>query len=158
MSTPDKARVAASICLLFMSWPAVHRVVVSIYDTNAWRLGGYAMYATPPARTGISIVETRGGRRAIVLDGDLPAALLEQRRSYSVRRSVLGMLASPDDLAAAYFRARPDVDQIEVVIARDMLSASTARIERRRTSHLFDRDRSGSGKALSTSAESPFRE
>jgi hypothetical protein len=158
LSTSAKSRVAVFICLLFVVWPAVHRVVVAIYDTNAWKLGGFAMYATPPARTGISIVERLGDQQTILSDSHLPAALLEQRQSYSIRRGVLGLLLPPDDLAVAYFRARPDVDQIEVTITREMLSASTARIEGRHSSYLFDRNRSGSGKSFSTSGEVQFPE
>ena len=139
MSTPAKARVAALLCLLFIVWPAVHRVGVAVYNINAWRLGGFAMYATPPARTAVSILERRGSQETILLESDLPAALAEQRRLYRIRRSVLGLLLPPDALAEAYFRARPDVDHIEVVITRDMLNASTARIERRKSIYLYDR-------------------
>ena len=139
MSTPAKARVAVLICALFIVWPAVHRVGVAIYATNAWQLGGFAMYATPPARTRVSIVERPGIQETILLESALPAALVEQRRLYRIRRSVLGLLLPPDALAEAYFRARPDVDHIEVVITRDMLSASTARIERREMIYVYDR-------------------
>lgn len=139
-----------------MLWPAVHRVVVASYDTNAWRLGGFAMYATPPARTRVSIVENLESHPTIVADSDLPAALLEQKRRYTMRRSVLGSLLPPDDLAAAFLAARPDVDQIEVVITRELLSASTARIERRQSRYRFDRDRIGPGKAFSTCAKTLF--
>ena len=158
MSTHAKSRVAVFVCLLFVVWPAVHRVVVAIYETNAWRLGGFAMYATPPAKTAITVVEKRGGQQTIVPESDLPAALLEHRRSYGIRRSVLGLLLPPDDLAAAYFRARPDADRIEVMITREMLSASTARIERRQSSYQFDQIRIGSRKTSSLSVEVLFPE
>ncbi len=141
MSTPTKARVAVLICVLFMVWPAVHRVVVAVYGTNAWRLGGFAMYATPPARTRVSIVEKRGSQKTILLDSALPATLVQQRRLYTVRRGVLGSLLPPDPLARAYFEARPEVDYIEVVITREMLSASTARIERREKIYVYHRSR-----------------
>jgi hypothetical protein len=126
------------ICLLYIVWPAVHRVVVAVYDTNAWQLGGFAMYATPPARTRVSIFEKRGGQKTLFED-DLPAALAEQRRLYTIRRGVLGSLLPPDALAEPYFQARPDVDHIEVVITRETLSASTARIERREIVYEYDR-------------------
>ncbi len=122
-----------------MVWPAVHRVVVAVYGTNAWRLGGFAMYATPPARTRVSMIEKRGSQKTILPDSALPATLVQQRRLYTVRRSVLGSLLPPDALARAYFEARPDVDHIEVVITREMLSASTARIERRERSYVYHR-------------------
>ncbi len=138
MSTAAKARVAALICALFIVWPAVHRVGVAIYDTNAWKLGGFAMYATPPARTRISIFEKGGGQK-VLFEGDLPTALVEQRRLYSIRRSVLGALLPPDALAQAYFQARPNVDHIQVKITRETLSASTARIERREIAYEYDR-------------------
>ena len=139
MNTPAKARVAVLICALFIVWPAVHRVVVAIYATNAWQLGGFAMYATPPARTAISIVEKHGNRQTIWLEGAQPAALVEQRRRYLTRRAVLGRLLPPDALAEAYFQARPQVDHIDVVIKREMLRASTARIERREDTYVYDR-------------------
>ena len=139
MSTPAKARVAALICLLFIVWPAIHRVVVAVYDTNAWRLGGFAMYATPPARTRVSVVEKRGRQETILSEGALPDTLVEQQRLYGIRRSVLGLLLPPDALAEAYFQAHPHVDHIEVVITREMLSATTARIERRESTYVYDR-------------------
>jgi hypothetical protein len=141
LSTPTKARVAALICVLFIVWPGIHRGLVAGYDMNAWKLGGFAMYATPPARTGIFIVEVAkvGSQQKTLADRDLPSWLVQQRRLYSIRRSVLGLLLPPDALAEAYFRARPDVDQIEVVIAREMLSASTALMERQETVYGYDR-------------------
>jgi hypothetical protein len=139
LSTPTKARVAALICVLFIVWPGIHRGLVAGYDTNAWKLGGFAMYATPPARTGVFIVEKVGSQQKTLADRDLPSWLVQQRRLYSIRRSVLGLLLPPDALAEAYFRARPDVDQIEVVIAREMLSASTALMERQETVYRFGR-------------------
>ena len=148
MNTPAKARVAVLICALFIVWPAVHRVVVAIYDTNAWQLGGFAMYATPPARMSISIVEKLGRRETIWPESAQSAALVEQRRSYRIRRSVLGLLLPPDTLAEAYFQARPEVDHIDVVIVREMLSARTARIERRETSYVYDRSPARASRAL----------
>jgi len=96
------------------------------------------MYATPPARARISIFEKRGSQKTL-LEGDLPAALAEQHRLYRIRRSVLGLLLPPDALVEAYFQARPEVDHIEVVITREMLSASTARMERREITYEYDR-------------------
>ena len=139
MSTSAKARLAALILVLFAVWPAIHRVVVATYDTNAWRLGGFAMYATPPARSRVTIVEQHGSRKLIVLESALPSALVEQQRRYGIRRGVLGLLLPPDALAEAYLLARPDVDHIEVVIARQMLSASTARIEHEESVYAYHR-------------------
>ena len=156
MSTPTKARVAVLICVLFIVWPGIHRGVVAAYETNAWKLGGFAMYATPPARTGISIVEKLGSHETARLESDLPSHLVEQRRLYFIRRSVLGLLLPPDALAEAYFQARPDVDQIDVVITRDMLSASTARIERREIIYACDRPLDRISPESRQSAENPF--
>jgi len=117
--------------------------MVAVYDTNAWRLGGFAMYATPPARTRVAIIEKRGIQEVVPLDSALPATLVRERRLYSIRRGSLGSLLRPDALAEAYFKARPDVDHIEVVIIREMLSASTSRIERRESSYLYDRPPAG---------------
>jgi hypothetical protein len=156
-----------------MVWPAVHRVVVAIYATNAWKLGGFAMYATPPARSRVSIVEKPGSQEAIPIEGTVLTALMEQRRLYSVRRGVLGLLLPPDALAEAYFQARPDVDHFEVVITRDMLSARTARMERREMIYEYDRpsarvsrargvespeSRGAPWKISSTASEVPFPE
>jgi hypothetical protein len=139
LTTSAKTRIAAAICALFMVWPAVHRALTAIYDTNAWRLGGFAMYATPPGSTHVSIAEIHGSRKTFRSHGALPDALVKQRRLYSLRRSALGSLLPPDALAEAYFRARPDVNEIEVMITRRILSASNARIENRETLYVFDR-------------------
>ena len=62
-------------------------------------------------------------RRRLLMDQDLP-------------------ISSPASLTSR------DVEQIEVRITREMLSASTARIEDRQSSYLFDRNRSGVVTAL----------
>ena len=138
MSTLTKSRIAALICLLYIAWPALHRVVVASYATNAWQLGGFAMYATPPARTRVSVFEKRGSEKTL-FQGGLPSALVEKQRLYGIRRSVLGSLLPPAALADAYFQVLPDVDHIEVVITREMLSAATARIEGRDIIYQYDR-------------------
>ncbi len=148
MSTPTKARVAALICALFVVWPGVHRAIVAIYDTNAWQLGGFAMYATPPARTAIIIVETRDGQQTIVSTSDQPAELLEQRQRFAIRRGVLGRMLPPDALAEAYFDALPEAEHIEVLIRREILSASTARIERNEVIHVYDRPIASESRAV----------
>ena len=150
MSTLAKTRVAVLICALFMVWPAIHRVLAAVYDTNAWRLGGFAMYATPPGATHVSIAEKHGSRSTIRSNSALPDALVKERRLYSLRRSAMGSLLPPDALAKAYFRAHPDVAEIEVVITRKILNASSARIENRETLYGFDR-RPGEGSSAGPS-------
>jgi hypothetical protein len=96
------------------------------------------MYATPPARTRISIFEKHEMERNL-LEGELPSALVEQRRLSIIRRAILGSLRPPNALADAFFTARPDVHHIDIVITRDTLGASTARIERREVVYAYDR-------------------
>jgi len=148
LSTPTKARLAALICAFFAVWPGAHRVIVAIYDTNAWRLGGFAMYATPPARTAIIIVETRDGQQTILSTSDQPAGLLEKRQRFAIRRGVLGRMLPPDALAEAYFDALPEAEHIEVVIRREILSASTARIERSEVIYVYDRPIASESRAV----------
>jgi len=138
LSTERKRTLFGAALLVIGLWPAVQIGLVMRYDVSPWKLGGFAMYATPPARTRVSIFETRG-RPKTRFEGDLPTALAEQRRLYTVRRAILGSLLPPDGLAEAYLQARPDVDHIEVVIQREMLSASTARIERRESRYVYNR-------------------
>ncbi len=96
------------------------------------------MYATPPARTRVAIYEKRDLQKNL-LAGELPAALMQQRLLYVMRRRVLGAMLPPDELASTFFQARPDVLHIYVVITREMLSATTARIERREQFYEYDR-------------------
>lgn len=127
-----------AICLLYLVWPAVHRLVVEVYHTNAWQLGGFAMYATPPARTNVAIFEKRS-REGTLIKRELSSALAMQRRLYEIRRSILGELLPPDALAEAYFEARPNVRYLEVVITREMLDVSSALIDRREVVYPYDR-------------------
>jgi hypothetical protein len=60
-----------------------------------------------------------------------------------MRRAVLGAPLPPDALAQAYFRERLDVDHIEVEITREMLDASTARIESQQFVYPYERPSSG---------------
>ena len=138
MSTQARAQIAVLICALFIIWPAVHHVVVTAYGANAWKLGGFAMYATPPARTHVAIYR-KSDRQKNLLAGELPAALTQQRLLYFVRRGVLGALLPPDELAMSFFQALPGMQHIEVVVTREMLGARTARIERREQVYKYDR-------------------
>lgn len=140
LSTPAKTRIAVLICAFFIVWPGLHRIVVAAYDINPWRFGGFAMYATPPARLHVAIIERLPEARARILsEREMSATVLAQQQWFQLRRSSLGSLLSPADLAAAYFAAGPGVDEIEIVIIREMLSAASARIERQEFRYPFQR-------------------
>jgi hypothetical protein len=80
------------------------------------KLGGWAMYTTP-RRSLLSILLTRvpGGYRPIAPEA-WPEYVRVQQQRFNVNRKVLGELWPPDDLAAAALAARPDLDNVVVLV------------------------------------------
>ena len=54
---PDPLLLAIAVWLLV--WPAAHAIVTRALDVSPWRLGGWAMYATPAPRTSDVVVAVR---------------------------------------------------------------------------------------------------
>ena len=72
----------------------------------------------------------------------LVEAAAEGRSEADAWATVVNVVRADSDAALAVVRliaARPGVNRIEVTIIREMLNASSARIERRQKSYAYDR-------------------
>lgn len=135
-----RARFIVLVVVFVAVWPLVHRGLVSAYDVNPWKLGGFAMYttATPPVL--VVAFEPRG-EGGIPLDRRrFPAHVEQSLQRFEARRHVLGNLARPDELAAQLLHSRPDLDRVVVLVQRMVLAPSTARMSARTMHYTYDGD------------------
>lgn len=96
-------------------WPAVHHGVARSFETDPWKLFGWAMYAAPPGRVQVRVDRVdEGGRRPLPLLGELARA----RDAFARRRASLGRLARADALARRVLDASPELREIVVVVRR----------------------------------------
>ncbi len=119
------------LLLLLALWPPIHRGLVARYAIDPWKLGGFAMYATY-ATTLTALFEPVPGGLALLTEERLPDEARRALLDFRARRSALGEWASPDELAAAVFAARPDLRGFVVVVQRLWLDPETARIASRK--------------------------
>lgn len=54
---PDPVLIVVALWLL--AWPVAHVVITRALDVSPWRLGGWAMYATPTPRTSDVVIAVR---------------------------------------------------------------------------------------------------
>lgn len=113
-------------------WPLGHLVLVDRYLINPWELGGWAMYVQPNAPVEVNLHFSSG---ETVLHSNLEGPTLAAFERYRDRAAVLGLLASPNELANALVRAGYDSDELELEIRRPVIAADgrlTYRIGKRK--------------------------
>lgn len=113
-------------------WPLAHLVLVDRYLINPWELGGWAMYVQPNAPIEVNVRLSSG---EIVPINSSHGKASEAFERYRDRAAVLGLLASPNELANALARAGYNPDELDVELRRPMIAADgrwTHRIGKRR--------------------------
>lgn len=121
-------RTAASLVVGVVAlWPLCHRGLVAWQGIHPWKLGGFAMYTTY-ATTHVALFEPRRTGLALVDERTLPPEAQRALQDFRGERGALGRLKSPDELARRIFDGRPGMDELVVVIQRQWLDPSSARI------------------------------
>jgi hypothetical protein len=139
-AAPWKVNVAAGVVLLVALWPLVHRVLVARFDVNPWKLGGFAMYATPAPPLVVAVFGLRDGKLVRVTPQTLPLAQRDALRRFEIERHALGELRRPDALAREILAADASLDQLSVVVQRTTLDRASARLASERMQYSYDRD------------------
>lgn len=126
-----KVTVIVGIVAFVTLWPLVHRGLVALYDVNPWKLGGWAMYttATPPVL--VVAFEPRGAGGVPLDRRQFPVNVQQALGRFEMRRHVLGNLHRPDAFALQVLQARPDLEQVVILVQRMVLDPSTARMTAR---------------------------
>jgi hypothetical protein len=121
-----KRAMVSAVLLIAVIWPLLHYGLVARYQLNPWKFGAWAMYTSPnlPVLAAVFTQVAEGYR--LIAPESWPAEVREARRQFEMRRNDLGVLARPDKLAAAALAARPDLDNVVVLVQRFTLDPSSA--------------------------------
>lgn len=134
-------RFIVSAVLAFTAfWPLAHYGLVRTLELNNWKLGGWAMYATPQSRVLTALFTEVEGGYAQIRTETLPADVQREQRRFERWRQCLGIITRPDDLGQAALAARPDVENVVVLVQRMYLDPGTALMESTRAEYRYRRD------------------
>ena len=110
-------------------WPLAHRALVARYGIDPWKLGGFAMYATPNLPVLVAAVGTiASGGTIRIEETTLPVWVRRDLDRFRVERAALGTLRDPEDVGRMLLAARPDVASVGILIQRTTLDPATATI------------------------------
>jgi hypothetical protein len=101
-------------------WPLGHLVLVDRYLVNPWELCGFAMYVQPNTLVEVRLFLSSGEVLSPeMLDQTAADALAEYRN----RAGILGLLASPDELAQALRRSGHAPEELQIELRRQMIDS-----------------------------------
>jgi hypothetical protein len=111
---------------------------VARFEIDPWKLGGFAMYATPSLPILVATFTPEAGRLTLLDESSLPAGVRARLDRFRVERVALGRLREPRDAARAILAARPELHGL-VVVQRATLDPRTARTTASRERFVYDR-------------------
>ena len=133
-------RDAVAALLGFVAlWPLAQRALVARFAIDPWKLGGFAMYATPTLPVLVGVFAPQAGRLDLLDEASLPAEARTRLDRFRVERVALGRLREPRDAARAILAARPDLHGVVLVVQRTTLDPRTARTTASRERFAYDR-------------------
>jgi hypothetical protein len=133
-------RNAVALLLAWVAvWPLVQRGLVARFAIDPWKLGGFAMYATPSLPLLVALQVPRDGQLVLLDESTLPPPTRAALRRFRVERLALGRLRSPDDAARAVLEARPDLPAVVVLVQHTTLDPRSARTRAETERHSYDR-------------------
>ncbi len=138
MSPKRKARIVGSALVLIALWPLAHRQLVTRFDINPWKLYGFAMYCTPH-HVVVDIVDRSGSEPRRLEPEAFPLRLRHAHERFSARRSTLGVLHAPDELARTVLETLPEVRAFSVAVRIFSLQWRETEITHRTHLYAFDR-------------------
>lgn len=124
-----KKRIVILVLVALAIWPWVHQGLVAYYDLDPWRFFGFAMYAVPPSSGWAHLIEIRDGDEVHFHYTTLKTEPRAAWEDYSRRRPVWGRLLEPHRIADAVFESRAGLQELKIIVARDIISRSTALVE-----------------------------
>ncbi len=136
---PPIPRGVALALALFTAWPMVHIVLTAVVGSDAWKLGGFGMYATPRPAVQLRLeVDTGQGMQPYApmsLDGALQRQYLETQESLAI----LGSWASPQPFAQAILDRYPTVQTVDVVVDTTVMDPERATLVTRTSRFTYGR-------------------
>ncbi len=123
-----KKRILFGILSVLAVWPLLHYVMVETFEMDRWRFCGFAMYATPSTYQWVHIIELRADREVNLHESWFRSETRKLFKEYLKKRSTLGKLAPPHELAEAILAELPDMEGLKIILIRDDISPRTSRI------------------------------
>jgi len=124
-----KKRIVYLALLMLTVWPLAHIGLAMQYGLSPWKLAGWGMYATPRLGTlGMEVFYREAGTEAMQ---QLTAPGEDERaaaNAFLERHRWLGRLARPDRLAATVLQARPNAENLKVVVFRPVVERDSGMI------------------------------
>lgn len=134
-----KRAVVVAVLALATFWPLAHRALTAHFEWNPWKLGAFAMYATPTPPVVVALFTEDGGELVLLDEATLDAHARASLSRFRRERHALGRLREPDDVADAVFAARHDLDHLLVVVQRMSLDRRTALMVSTKQSYVYER-------------------
>ena len=138
MSPRAKARLVGTLICLIALWPIAHRQLVTRFDVDPWKLFGFAMYCTPHVVV-VDIVDRSGEQPRRIEPAAFPPRLRRAYQRFAARRSTLGTLHAPGELARVVLDTLPEVRAFSVAVRIFSLQWREAEITHRTRLYGFDR-------------------
>jgi hypothetical protein len=134
-----KRNAVAALLLFVALWPLGHRALVARYHIDPWKLGAFAMYATPNLPVLVAAVGSGPNGAATIDEATLPAWMRERLDRFRVERLALGELRDPEDVGRQLLVARPDLAAVQILVQRSWLDRETALIKVATPRYVYDR-------------------
>lgn len=135
--SPFKRYVVIAILGLAGLWPLAHRALVPVLEFNPWRLGGWAMYATPSPPVLALLFSPRDGALTPMLD--LAAPVAQALDAFRSRRHALGKHVIPNEVAQVAFSHEASLEGVVVVVQTIKLDHETALTTSSKAYYWYDR-------------------
>ena len=149
-----KRRIVIALLALVAIWPLVQRGLVARFGIDAWKLGGFAMYAAPTPPLQVVLVDPASPETALD-ERALSAPLRRALDRFRIERHALGDLREPRDLAALGLEERADLGALVVLVQTARLDPETALITTRRVAYSYGRDGYGRDGPIGREQSSP---
>lgn len=142
LSPAAKARVVVTVLAALLIWPPIHYWLVESRALDPWKFFGFAMYCRPSIPVSIDAWVLVDGRRTEYPTDTWPTAGRARLRSFLRDRKILGTWRQPNGVAQWLFRARPDVEQVLLVVQHPRIDRATGLITVRDFPYGYVRPRS----------------
>ena len=139
MSYRAKERLIFALLVVMVLWLPVHRWLVVRFETNPWKLAGWAMYVQPQPQVHLELFDAGGPElRRLPID-QTAAPFVGAVGKFLPRRQHAGLLVRPDGLAEVVFEVQPEVEHLAIVVTHTVLDPATARTVPKRFGYRYSR-------------------
>jgi len=136
---PAVPRSVALALVLFTAWPMLHIVLTAVTGSDAWKLGGFGMYAAPRPRVHLELSVDAGSGAVRYDPSTLEGPLQREFRETRDELAILGSWATPEPLAAAILERYPQARAVDVVVDTTTLDPETATVRTRTRRYRYAR-------------------